>query len=455
MNTSMIQDLPKVDSSRLSSSTRSMTGRSEPEDFKKFFESELSYGTKPRPGLKSSEDLTTEAQSSLSLPIVDPGAKSETHSVASKDSGNQHEGGDALTAGKRTTNAIQSDVASETEDAAPGKKDAVTEKGTTLKGEGKEGGKNVSPDQGETDGEAKTAARPSLAAGEKLGYGNVRKAENAVIGAGSAASSSIQAVNVHHGTSHASSVSRPDNGSPNEGSDRSGTMASNVMKNETSTNATTENDARKIDFLAGMKPVSGSGSSSSNTSFSGSQFEDGGSFSGKDTGGLTEVQIANKPQFVVPASTSQMVDSIRKMQSMIQDQVMVLKNINHQSMQVMIRPDANLSLFLTLHQGESEVLVAARMDGQTAGILKPHWAELQKELEQHGVKLGDPEAQYQEQSTGQQWNQSRGESDDDYGSQAFFLSPNEPSKGSLGNKESIHVLDPDFENSQGTLVSWA
>jgi len=82
-------------------------------------------------------------------------------------------------------------------------------------------------------------------------------------------------------------------------------------------------------------------------------------------------------------------------------------------------------------------------------------SELQKELEQHGIQLGDPEAQYEDQSRGQQWTQSNGDNDDFYGSQDFFLSPNQPAEDSQGNRESIHSLDPDFENTQGTLVSWA
>jgi hypothetical protein len=455
MNTSMIQDLTRVDSSRSTSSTRSFNSRSDTAEFKKVFESELTYVAHKRPDLNLSDDLTPEVQSNLPISMTDSGAKPDDSSVALTDSGKGRTEKDSSPDENGGTKEVGGKVESEEPGAGPGKKDSIRENGNAKEVEGKESGKNITPSSKENNGEAKNAARPSFPAGEKLTYGNVRKTENAVIGAGSAVSSSIQAVNVHHGTPHASSVSRPENGSPTEGSRRSGSMASNVIKNETSTKANMENEVRKMDFLSGMKPVSGSGSSSSNASFSSGQFDDGGHYSGKEGQGMPEVQLTAKPQFLVSTSTSQMVDSIRKMQSMIQDQVMVLKNINHQSMQVMIRPDNNMSLFLTLHQGDSEVFVAARMDGQTSGLLKPHWAELQKELEQHGIQLGDPEAQYEDQSRGQQWTQSNGDNDDFYGSQDFFLSPNQPAEDSQGNRESIHALDPDFENTQGTLVSWA
>jgi hypothetical protein len=452
----MIQDLTRVDSSRSTSTTRSFNSRSDTAEFKEVFESELTYAAQKRPDLNLSDDLTPEVQANLTISMTDSGgAKPEDSSVALTDSGKGRTEKDSLPDGKGGKNEVGGQVESEESVAGPGKKGSIHENGNAKEVEGKETGKNITPFSKENNGEAKNAARPSFPSGEKLTYGNVRKTENALIGAGSAVSSSIQAVNVHHGTPHASNTSRPENGTSTEGSDRLGRMASNVIKNETSTKATVENEVSKMDFLSGMKPVSGSGSSSSNASFSSGQFDDGGHHSGKEGQGMPEVQLTAKPQFLVSTSTSQMVDSIRKMQSMIQDQVMVLKNINHQSMQVMIRPDNNMSLFLTLHQGDSEVFVAARMDGQTSGLLKPHWAELQKELEQHGIQLGDPEAQYEDQSPGQQWTQSNGDNDDFHGSQDYFSSPNQPAEDPQGNRESIHVLDPDFEDTQGTLVSWA
>lgn len=455
MNTSTIQDFQNVETSQSSTPSHTPSRSSDPEDFRRMFKAELSYDTEQRPGLKPSDDLPSEAQASLSLSVSDSNSKPAPDTVHPK--GSDHGGGSD---GKQTVaNTKSSDVNAETDAEGPAgsqtKKGVPIENGRTIAVEGKESGKNVSLAKDELNGEAKTAARPSLLPGEKLTYGDVRKVENAKIGAGYAASSSIQTMNYHHGTPHASSVSRPENGSLSEGSDRSGTMASNVMKNDTSTRATGENEGGKGILSAAMKPIAGMGSASSNTSFSGGQFEESGQFAGKESHALNEVQHINKPQFVVPTSTSTMVDSIRKMQSMIQDQVMVLKSVNHQTMQVMIRPDANMSLFLTLNQGDAEVMVAARMDHQTSNLLKPHWAELQKELEQHGIQLGDPDAQFEQQSQRQQRDQSEEEKEAFYDSQSMFHSRRQTSSDVPGNKESIHVLDPDFENTQGTLVSWA
>jgi hypothetical protein len=54
---------------------------------------------------------------------------------------------------------------------------------------------------------------------------------------------------------------------------------------------------------------------------------------------------------------------------------------------VAVKPDTGLSMTLTLQQVDQQILVLARMDEPTANLLKPQWAELQKELESQGIRL--------------------------------------------------------------------
>ena len=148
-----------------------------------------------------------------------------------------------------------------------------------------------------------------------------------------------------------------------------------------------------------------------------------------------------------------MVDSIQRIQSMIEEQVVVMKSAPDSSMQVMIRPDANMALTLTLQQSESNILVAAKMDQSTANLLKPHWEEIQRELSQQGIQLGDPEMDSHQESPANH-SGKRGQRDDS--NQDIF--PRQSQKSALKDKtqkESFQKQESNIDLMEGTLVSWA
>ena len=138
---------------------------------------------------------------------------------------------------------------------------------------------------------------------------------------------------------------------------------------------------------------------------------------------------------------------------MVEDQVVVLKSAPGQSMQVMIRPDANMALTLTLQQSESNILVAAKMDQSTANLLKPHWEEIQRELSQQGIRLGDPELGSHQESSAHQGDK-RGQADDS--NQHIFASQRQKSAFKDKTPEGIlHKPETIIDDIDGSLVSWA
>ncbi|MGA1013845.1 MAG: hypothetical protein ACO3VS_01800 [Limisphaerales bacterium] len=84
---------------------------------------------------------------------------------------------------------------------------------------------------------------------------------------------------------------------------------------------------------------------------------------------------------------SQNTSTIQKLENIIQDQVKILNGSSSKTLSVAVKPDTGLSMTLTLQQVDQQILVLARMDEPTANLLKPQWAELQKELESQGIRL--------------------------------------------------------------------
>ena len=84
---------------------------------------------------------------------------------------------------------------------------------------------------------------------------------------------------------------------------------------------------------------------------------------------------------------SQNTSTIQKLENIIQDQVKILNVSSSKTLSVAVKPDTGLSMTLTLQQVDQQILVSARMDEPTANLLKPQWAELQKELESQGIRL--------------------------------------------------------------------
>jgi hypothetical protein len=79
--------------------------------------------------------------------------------------------------------------------------------------------------------------------------------------------------------------------------------------------------------------------------------------------------------------------TIQRLENIIQDQVKVLNSASSKTLSVAVKPDTGLAMTLTLQQVDQQILVSARMDEHTANLLKPQWAELQKELESQGIRL--------------------------------------------------------------------
>jgi hypothetical protein len=206
-----------------------------------------------------------------------------------------------------------------------------------------------------------------------------------------------------------------------------------------------------------IRPVmAGNGSEESmsfGSSFSEGKQEENSVFLDKDSANNTQIQFFTKTSIAGPSRSSTMVDSIQRIQSMIEEQVVVMKSAPDSSMQVMIRPDANMALTLTLQQGESNILVAAKMDQSTANLLKPHWEEIQRELSQQGIQLGDPEMDSHQESPA---NHGGKRSQTDDSNQDIF--PRQSQKSALKDKtqkESFQKQESNIDLMEGTLVSWA
>ena len=101
----------------------------------------------------------------------------------------------------------------------------------------------------------------------------------------------------------------------------------------------------------------------------------------------------------VPQSNA---STIQRVENIIQDQVKVLNSASSKTLSVAVKPDSGLAMTLTLQQVDQQILVSARMDEHTANLLKPQWAELQKELESQGIRLNHQDSDQPFQSKHQQ-----------------------------------------------------
>ena len=314
-------------------------------------------------------------------------------------------------------------------------------------------GKNISNDEKPAQRGANITPRPVLDGKNALAHGSVKVSKNMLMTANSAASSTSQAIPMHHGTTHASSNSRSKETLNTQKLSQQRNMSINNTKQPV--NAKGEANLNGPDKL--IRPVmAGNGSEESmsfGSSFSEGKQEENSVFLDKDSGNNTQIQFFTKTSIAGPSKSSTMVDSIQRIQSMIEEQVVVMKSAPDSSMQVMIRPDANMALTLTLQQGESNILVAAKMDQSTANLLKPHWEGIQRELSQQGIQLGDPEMDSHQESPANHGGK-RGQTDDS--NQDIF--PRQSQKSSLDDKtqkESLHKQESNIDLMEGTLVSWA
>jgi hypothetical protein len=314
-------------------------------------------------------------------------------------------------------------------------------------------GKNISNDEKPAQRGANITPRPVLDGKNPLSHGSVKVSENMLMTANSAASSTSQAIPTHHGTAHASSNSRSKESVHTQKLSQQRNMSTNHTKQPV--------NAKEEAILNGpgklIRPVMAGNGSEESMSFGGS-FSDGKQqentvFLDKDAGINTQIQSFAKTSIEGPSKSSTMVESIQRIQSMVEDQVVVLKSAPGQSMQVMIRPDANMALTLTLQQSESNILVAAKMDQSTANLLKPHWEEIQRELSQQGIRLGDPELGSHQESSAHQGDK-RGQADDS--NQHIFASQRQKSAFKDKTPEGIlHKPETIIDDIDGSLVSWA
>ena len=337
-----------------------------------------------------------------------------------------------------------------------GSKEKAEVKDTKSNAESREqtqSGKNISNDEKPAQRGANITPRPALDGKNPLSHGSVKVSEKMLMTANSAASSTSQAISMHHGTAHASSNSRS--------KESVNTQKLSQQRNMSTNNTKQPVNAKGEAILNGpgklIRPVMAGNGSEESMSFGGS-FSDGKQdensvFLDKDSGNNTPIQSFAKTSIAGPSRSSTMVESIQRIQSMVEDQVVVMKSAPGQSMQVMIRPDANMALTLTLQQSESNILVAAKMDQSTANLLKPHWEEIQRELSQQGIQLGDPEMDSHQESPANHGGK-RGQTDDS--NQDIF--PRQSQKSALKDKtqkESLHKQESNIDLMEGTLVSWA
>ena len=326
-------------------------------------------------------------------------------------------------------------------------------KSTADSREQTESGKNISNVEKPTQRGANITPRPVLDGKNPLTHGSVKVSENMLMTANSAASSTSQAMPMHHGTAHASSHSRSKESVNTQKLSQQRNMSTNHTKQPV--NAKEEATLNGPGSL--IRPVMAGNGSEESMSF-GSSFSDGKQqentvFLDKDAGINTQIQSFAKTSIEGPSKSTTMVESIQRIQSMVEDQVVVLKSAPGQSMQVMIRPDANMALTLTLQQSESNILVAAKMDQSTASLLKPHWEELQRELSQQGIRLGDPELGSHQESPAHQGGK-RGQADDSNP----HIFPGQRQKSAFKDKTPegiLHKPEPIIDDIDGSLVSWA
>jgi hypothetical protein len=69
------------------------------------------------------------------------------------------------------------------------------------------------------------------------------------------------------------------------------------------------------------------------------------------------------------------------------------KKLGAQSMAVLLKPDAQTELYLTLQMQEGRIQISARLDAGDAETFQAHWSELQQALARQGVDLSDLDGQ--------------------------------------------------------------
>lgn len=326
-------------------------------------------------------------------------------------------------------------------------------KSTAESREQTQSGKNISHDEKQTQGGAKITPRPSLNGTNTLTHGSVKVSENMLMNANSAVSSAAQAIPIHHGTAPASAKTSSNKSLNIQKLSHQKNMSSNHTKQTVKAKEEAVLDGPGKLFRTVIAGKGSEESMSFGASLSDGKQEESSIFLEQDSGGNTQIQSFAKTSITGSSKSSTMVESIQKIQSMIEDQVVVMKSAPAQSMQVMIRPDANTALTLTLQQSESNILVAAKMDQSTSNLLKPHWEEIQRDLSQQGIRLGDPELETHQNSSAHQGDK-RGQRGD--GNQS--MSPNQSKRPILKNmasSEKSHKPEPIIDNMEGTLVSWA
>ncbi|MDG1891509.1 MAG: hypothetical protein P8L18_09370 [Verrucomicrobiota bacterium] len=312
------------------------------------------------------------------------------------------------------------------------------------------GGKNDSAADGNQQEGAKIAPRPVASSTAPLTSGAVKSVENALASASSAASAAAQAVPVYHGTPHASGANRSGNVSLQQATQDQAAMTAQVGKNQSQAKGESLPEGQRAASVATVTRVAGVETSSSGSSSTGGGFDPAHQFGRQDFGGEWQVHSSAKSSIAATQAIAT-VDSIRKIQSMIQEQAIVMKQSPGQPMQVLVRPDANMALYLTLQQHESDVMVAVRMDQATSGLLKPHWAELQKELGQQGIQLGDPELDSDHGMSG-----GNADTDQETGTPSNSMHPQgSPLKTSAAGLAAEPSEGVEEERAEGSLLSWA
>jgi len=454
MHASLIQEFPKLEhreSSTSSSRRRSQTDSKE--SFKERFDSELNQSTGPRPSLNS--DQGGEAYASDWLSESPFGASPSPSAPSEAGTREMHSEEHLRSSGKQPGGNHGPDAVSpdaKTSHPSPGnQKDAAS---SDTAAEKADTGKNVTSTQQDSQGTAKNAPRPTAPSEGPLTYGAVKPAGTMLASAGSAASTTVQTMQLHPGTPHASTGNQAGSDAIHHGAEAQTTQTVHTMKREATAQIESTSTDLKAALGTGGHRVGHADASSFGSSFQGGGSGESGSFAQREGAAMQALTDIKTP--TMPASqTTVTVESIRKMQAMIQEQVVVLKQLPNQSMQVMIRPDANLSLFLTLQQTESDVAVAARMDQATGNLLKPHWETLQKELEAAGIRLGHPETSADQGDFSQDGNPSRFQ-DKETEQQQALLRQNKSTRAretdSLGN---VSGIDPHLREEHGSLVSWA
>ena len=447
MQASLIQEFPRTDHSKSAESSRKLPPPKPEDTFKRKLYAELQSKDVP---IKQPSD---EKSNDLEEMIWASGPNTPPLHLDRKMTSNEEKESHPQTKPRQTENVTAEVTKS---DKPQDSKTSNEIKESTAKKEPEEkqsGGKNVSTLENPQRGEAKNAPRPSLNGSSPLTYGTVKTSENLLVNAGNTLTTSASTIPVNHGTPHASGVSSQNEQAPNHKTRQLSTMSdkSQIQSNQIKGD-------RLLDGSRGLNAAGNTsglseGTTSFGSGFSSSDKDESQMHSSKDFGNNIQLQAGTKVSGGFASGSSTMVDSIRKIQSMIQEQIVFLRSAPGQSMQVMIRPDANKALFLTLQQNESDVAVAAKMDQATSNLLKPHWEEIQKELSNQGIRLGNPELNSGKDSPTHQQQEQDSSNDNPQN----FLSNRKQESDQIydDSSESSEISEPDFDHMEGTLVSWA